>query len=256
MPIHIPTTASSFGFVVEGLGPHSGRTIMLKDVRYLFKTCPQIAKNGDYRRAILDDNVLLKRTGAARKEAYVRLKRLYSLDPEILLFSVFRQLWDQEPQSQSLLTLLYAIARDPILRATTELVLDTPIGKALFASDFENVVSAKFPDQLNPNTLASIGRNTASSWTQSGHFKGRSQKERIQAISHSTTVTFALLFGYLCGQRGEVLFNTTWVRLLDSPVHELHAKAQLASKQGWLEYKKVAQVTEITFNHLLQGVGS
>ena len=72
--------------------------------------------------------------------------------------------------------------------------------------------------------------------------------------SYPISVTFALLLGYFCGTRGELLFHTNWAKLLDTPIHELHNKAQLASNQGWLEYRETGSITDISFNHLLEGV--
>lgn len=254
MRMNIPNSAEQYGFIVEGLGAHSGRTIMLADFQALLTASSQSMKPEDYRHLVIQDNVLLKRTESARKESFKRLKRLYALDPEILLFSVLRELWDQSPEAQPGLTLLYAIARDPILRVTVNLLVDLPLGEVITAPKFAEVVGQEFPTEINKKTLASIGRNIASSFTQSGHLRGRSQKERIRARCQTTSVAYALFLGYLCGDRGEVLFNTPWMRLLDSPVHELHTKAQLASQQGWLEYRHAGQMTEISFNHLLQEV--
>ena len=254
MAFYIPQEAAKYGYVVDGFGAHSGRTIMLADVTQLFSTCPQTTTNEEYREAILGANVLLKKSGASRKEAFLRLQRLYALDRSILLFQIIRQVWDQEPDAQPMLLLLYAIARDPILRVSADLVINTSVGGILSAIDFESVVSDHFMDQLKPKTLASIGRNVASSWAQSGHFEGRSHKVRIAARSFPTSVAIALLLGYLCNVRGENLFHTDWARVLDTPVHELHTKAQVASQQGWLEYRQTGNITDITFDHFLKGV--
>ena len=254
MAFQIPQEAAKFGYIVDGFGAHSGRTIMLSDVTLLLNACPQMATNDEYRQAIIEDNVLLKKSGAARKEAFQRIQRLYGLDRSILLFQIIRQLWDQEPDARPVLLLLYAIARDPILRVSVGLVTETPVGEILSARDFEFVVADHFSYQLKPKTLASIGRNIASSWAQSGHFEGRSQKVRIAAKSFPTSVAIALLLGYLCGVRGENLFHTDWARVLDTPVHELHTKAQVASQQGWLEYRQTGNITDITFDHFLKGV--
>jgi hypothetical protein len=128
------------------------------------------------------------------------------------------------------------------------------LGAIVTAPEFAEIVGQEFSTDLNEKTLASIGRNIASSYTQSGHLTGRSKKERIRAENRATSATYALLLGYLCGERGEALFYTPWARLLDSPVHELHTKAQQASQQGWLDYRHAGQMTDISFNHLLRDV--
>ena len=101
-------------------------------------------------------------------------------------------------------------------------------------------------------TLGKIGRNTASSWTQSGHLRGRTNKVRVKAQSHPTSVAYALFLGYLCGSRGEALFHTDWAQLLDAPPHTLHEQAFLASQRGWLDYRHAGTVTDVGFSYLLR----
>jgi hypothetical protein len=108
------------------------------------------------------------------------------------------------------------------------------------------------PGRLMASTLAKIGRNTASSWTQSGHLEGRTNKVRVKVQSHPISLAYAFLLGYLCDFRGEALFHTPWAQLLDAPVHTLQEQAILASQQGWLEYRQSGAVTEITFDFLLR----
>ena len=252
--ISIPTTVEKYGFTIEGFGAHSGRTIMFNDMQLLLSSFPFEVDKDEYAEGILENNILLKKTGAARKEAFSRLSRLYGLDNSLFLFRVFRHLWGQEAEAQPIILILYAIARDPILRASVDLVLSTPEGDNLLATDFERVIAEVYTDQLTVTTTSSIGRNIASSWTQSGHLKGRSSKVRTVVKSYPTSVAFALMLGYLCGERGEKLFYTNWVKLLDTPIHELHLKAQVASQQGWLEYRQTGNITDISFDHLLQGV--
>ena len=64
-------------------------------------------------------------------------------------------------------------------------------------------------------------------------------------------VTYALLLGYLCGVRGKMLLDTTWTRMLDRTPAEITDLAMDASRQGWLNYKGIGAVVEITFPGLL-----
>ena len=102
------------------------------------------------------------------------------------------------------------------------------------------------------STRAVIGRNTASTWTQSGHLRGRSNKVRVQARSRPIALAYALMLGHLCDVRGEALFHALWARALDAPVHVLYEQAVLASQQGWIDYRQAGGVTEITFGYLLR----
>lgn len=241
-----------FGFVNDQLGAHLGRTIMVDEFFKLIASCNTNATLEDYRKAIIEDNVLLKKSSGARVESFRRLRQLYSLDDSKVIFSVLRELWIYSTSGHDLLSLLCAIARDPILRSTVQLLLETPEGAALTAKDFERVVSGTFPERLSPKTLASVGRNLASSWTQSGHLLGEKAKSRQQVVPDATVVAYALFLAYLSGERGNLLFDSFWVKILDTSNHQLHNLAQQASQKGWLEYRHAGQVTEITFRHFME----
>lgn len=248
----IPTFVSDYGFTVEGLGAHSSRTMMLAELRLLLEACPPTTDRAGYRLAILDDNALLKRTIATRKESFRRLRELYGLTTTLTIFRALRDLWDHEPAAQPMIALLCATARDPMLRASAKVILTTPAGDLVSPYMIADAVDERYPGRLNKTTLANIGRHAASSWTQSGHLRGRTHKVRVQAQSHPTSVAYALLLGYLCGARGEALFQTPWALLLDAPPHILHEQAFRASKQGWLEYRQAGGVTDVGFAYLLR----
>lgn len=252
MSVSIPDTAVAHGFIIDGFGAHSSRTIMLKELRLLLAACPSTTDMDGYRSAILDSNVLLKQTEATRKESFRRLRELYGLDPGLVLFRTLRTLWNEAQEAQPLLSLLCSTARDPMLRATTEAVLATPPGSLVTAQMISKSVEEQFPGRLNATTLANIGRHAASSWTQTGHLQGWTNKVRSRVQSHPIAVAYALLLGYLCGDRGEALFHTLWTQLLDAPLHTLREHAMLASQQGWLEYRHAGGVTEISFHYLMR----
>jgi len=225
---------------------------MLRDIQVLFASVPPNSKVLDYQNAIIAENVLLKPTEAARDESFRRLRQLYSLDHGIILFHTLRLLWDQANEAQPLLALLCAIARDPLLRATADFVTTLPDGATLTSPAFAKVIEERFPGRLRGTTLASGSRNIASSWTQSGHFSGSTEKMRNVVKPHPIAIAYALFLAYLCGYRGNSMFDSTWLRLLDTPLHILQEKAQQASQQGWLEYRHTGAITEITFRHFLK----
>jgi hypothetical protein len=93
----IPESSVHFGFVIKGMGAHTGRTIMFREIVALFAACPGEKLIDEYRNAIIKENALLKPTVSARDESYRRLKQLYGLDTQITVFRVLRMLWDQDP---------------------------------------------------------------------------------------------------------------------------------------------------------------
>jgi len=114
MSIQIPSLSNQYGFVNDPGGAHSSRTMMLADLRLLLAACPQSANLEEYRSAIVDENVLLKKTVATRKASFKWMREIYGIDRKIILFRALRDLWDEDIQAQSLLALLIAVARDPI----------------------------------------------------------------------------------------------------------------------------------------------
>ncbi len=96
-------------------------------------------------------------------------------------------------EAQPLFALLCAIARDPILKATAEMVLAVPAGETVTPPMMMQAVQASFADRYNPTTLASISRNTISSWNQAGLLQGKLHKVRVKAQSHSASSQKPLL---------------------------------------------------------------
>jgi hypothetical protein len=249
--IVIPEDSLSYGFVISGMGAHTSRTIMLADLQKLLISVPASAQLEEYRSAVIEQNVLLKSTGVTRQETFRRLRALYGLNPNILLFRALRDLWDLKPEAQPILALLCAIARDPFLRASTDVVMSTPVGEEVTAGEISKAVDEKFNGRYNP-IVAGIGRRTASSWQQSGHLQGKFKKIRSIPQFSPTSTAYGLFLGYLCGGRGDGLFDTFWSHLLCAPLHVLHDLAITAAKQGLLEYKHSGNVTEISFGYLMR----
>lgn len=183
------------------------------------------------------------------------LRELYALDERDLLFSALRTLWTHDPPSLPLLALLAAVTRDALLRSTASLVMGTPVGAPVDAGMLSEAVAETFPDRLTEGIQAKVGRNTASSWTQSGHLKGRTNKVRVRAGASLGAVVYALFLGHLSGARSLPLYETLWARLLDAPANELDALAFGASQRGLLEYRRMGEVAEFGFSRLLRATG-
>lgn len=254
--LFVSTEALTSGFVNSLVGSHTSRTIMLRELRVLLGTCARHATPEDYRQAVIDDNVLQKGTVTTRRASLRQLQELYALDPQVLLFRALRDLWDADEDAQPLLALLCAVARDPLLRATAETVLSTSPGEAVTPEMLATAVDMAFPGHYKPTVLHVIGRNTVSSWQQSGHLAGRTHKVRSRAKSRPVAVAYALLLGHLCGASGNALFQTLWARLLDAPEHILRSQAATASQAGWIDYRHAGGMTEVGFRYLLRDITS
>jgi hypothetical protein len=238
------------GFRFGDKGTHTSRTMMLKELAALFEDQELNAPRKAYVSAIIDQNCLGKQTVSTRKLTCQRLSELYGLDPTIPLFRILRHLWQSDEKGRPLLAILTALARDPLLRVSSEIILQIKTGEELMRQKLTDTLRQCVDDRLNNGTLNTTVRNISSSWTQSGHLKGRVRKIR-QSVSPTPIVTaYALVLGYILGARGNGLFNTFWSKVLDAPQEELISLATDAKRLGFLDLSQAGGVVEVSFNRL------
>lgn len=228
----------------------------LVDLRRLLSICSPSSSRRDYRAAIVDGNVLLKATETGRAKAARFLTEFYALDPTTVVFRALRDLWDVDQRGQPLLALLCAAARDPTLRGTSQVILASRADDAVTPDMLALALEQRYPGRYRASIAAKIGRNSASTWQQSGHLSGKQRKVRCRAVATPGVAAYALLLGHLCGNRGDSMSSTLWAQLTDVPAHELHELVAEASKEGWLELRRSGGVVEVTFRHLLRREGS
>ena len=239
------------GFRWGQKGTHTSRTIMLNELRALFANCRPNSTREDYLLAIHEDNCLQKRTAATRRLSSQRLSELYALEPEVPLFRVMRRCWYADREGQALLALLLSLARDPLLRASAPPVLQMRRGEELARQRMTDVLTRAVGSRLSESTLDKVVRNAASSWTQSGHLKGRGRKIRRTVTPTAITTAYALLLSYFTGTRGIALFESLWAQVLDAPVGELMNLAMDARRLGFLDMSQSGGVIDVSFSRLL-----
>ncbi len=239
------------GFRLGAKGTHTSRTMMLEELRAVLTHCPPDAARAEYVAAISEDNCLGKRTTATRKLSSQRLSELYALDPRVPLFRVMRRCWYADRDGQAILALLLALARDPLLRATAPPVLRMRSGEELARQQLTDALHRVVGSRLSASTLDKVVRNAASSWTQSGHLKGRGRKVRQLVTPTAMTTAFALLLGHLGGKRGAALFDSLWAQVLDVPAGELMHVAMDARRLGFIDMSQSGGVIEVAFSRLL-----
>ncbi|MBM4433557.1 MAG: hypothetical protein FJ028_00300 [Chloroflexi bacterium] len=246
----VPASALAAGFSNEPAGTHSSRAIMLAELETLLRATPVDATYEDYAAAVVSENVLGRSTLATRAKSLRHLRELYALRSDVPVFASLRRMWSSDVEAHPLVALLCAIARDPLLRATAELILEAGVGSAVSATELSEAVGRAFPRRSTRDVLARIGRNVASSWTQSGHLRGRSKKTRAHPRSTPAAAAYALYLGHLCDATGSGLFRTLPARLLDVPETDARELARAASRLGWITYRAAAGMTEVTFRQL------
>ena len=240
-----------FGFRSGKRGTHGSRSIMVGDLHRLLESTRPEANYEEYKRAILEENVLGKNTTSTRLWSWKKLRELYGLDPRLAVFRCFRQLWENDPEGRPLLAVLCACARDPLLRLSAPVILKTPHGSVLTPQDFAQAIQEAVPDRFSPTNLKAIGQRICSSWMQSGHLTGQKVRKRTRPVVTPETTAYALVLGRLSGARGPLLFSTFWTALLDTPKEGLFELAAAASQRGWIDLKRAGSVVEVGFSKLL-----
>jgi len=241
-----------FGFSFERGGAHTARTMMLEDLTALltYVNRPEADKS-DYLHAINDENCLGKRSGKTRRLTYRHLVDLYALDRSKVLFRALLYFWNRDMDGRPLLALLCTFARDAIFRSTAPFILQFHEGATVTRDSLEEFIDAQEPGRFSKATLTSTAQNINATWTKSGHLYGRARKVRCRAHPTAGSVSYALLLGYLTGVRGQALFQTEYIKLLDCPLDKAIELAEEASRKGWIVFKRVGDVIEVLFPNLL-----
>ena len=238
------------GFRIASSGPHTGKTLMLSELTSLFEAVEPSASSAHYRQAIVEGNVLGKPTASSRKETATRLKALYGLSPALPLFRVLRRLWALDSDASPLLALLSGLARDPLLRASADQVIPMRPGMTLMRADMVTAIEHFTRDRLGSKMLDAVARNTASSWTQSGHLRGKVCKKRIPVEPCSAALSLSLWLGYAEGRRGKGLLSSFWTSVLDLPTSALIGEILHAKRLGLIEASYGAGILSINPSRL------
>jgi hypothetical protein len=243
-------SAEKAGFRGGLVGTHTSRTMMLAELSAILAAVPRTAGRREYVDAAVEANCLGKPTTSTRRLTLQRLTELYALDPGVPIFRVLRRLWDVDSDSRPLLALLAAIARDPLLMATAPAILSLPPGTEMMRLTMREALRSAVGERLNDATLDKAIRNTASSWTQSGHLVGRTFKTRQKVHTSATAIAFALYLGVKAGFQGEELLTSGWVKTLDCRPSEALDVALDAKRIGLLDLRVAGDVFDLNLQRL------
>ncbi len=244
--LHMKPELELFGFRFSD-GAHISKTMMLKEISNLILNSRQDAKREDYLSAVVTQNILSKETQSTRKKTYVMLRRLYGLDVDIPLFQIYRKLMYHDPTSAPQLSFLASWARDPLLRISTPVVMSHCFGARVTTESIRQAIAKGYPDIYSASSLGTASRNIASTWAQSGHLYGKSEKVRIKTNASAASITLALVLGHIDGYDGEALFTCPYIKLLDLSKAEAKNLTALAHKENLLTYRTIADIIEISF---------
>ena len=220
---------------------------MLSELEAVLAAVPTGSVAADYREAILDRNVLSKATDSTRKESLRRLRELYTLDEDRPIFGLLRRLHEIDGGSLPLLALQVAWARDPLFRATTPAIMDASEGDTVETDRLAQALKAAFQNRYSELSRNQTARHAASSWTQSGHLAGRTNKTRRRIKPTALAVTLALFLGDIAGYHGAAVFSNPWCALLDLNADRARGLCQEAHRAGLLNLRAVGEVVELSF---------
>lgn len=242
------TGLKRFGFRLAPGGVHLSKTMMLAELTALFNAT---ASTDEIQKQVLEANILGKRTGAARRIALARLNTLYGVQGPNPLTAVLAKLWHRRVEGRPLLALLCALAREPLLRDSADVVLPAAPGMSVRAPDIAVKLVRKEPGRYSPKMLSSLARNCASTWTQSGHLAGKVNKRRSSPIATPETAAYAALLGTLAGYGGPALLASPWMRTLDRSDGELLNLLRAAEGMGLLRVRAGGGVIEINVRRIM-----
>jgi len=242
--------AEEVGFRFGDKGTQTSRTVMLAELGSTLSAVPTDSNRGKYAEAIIEANCLGKRTTATRRLTNQRLGELYALDPSVPVFRILRRLWSIDEAGRPLLALLVALARDPLLLATSSAVIPLQPGAEFQRNLMRDALRAVVGERLNDSILAKVVRNAASSWTQTGHLQGRTFKFRHLVKPTAGTVALALYLGYTVGFRGEDLLSSGWLTVLDCTPLAARNLALEAKRLGLMDLRVAADVMELKLERL------
>ena len=236
-----------FGLKFSSGSGHTSRTMMLAELETLLSQVPFGSRQSDYRSAVMDKNILGKATLSTRAKSLRYLRELYGCDESLPIFKLLRRLYAIDTSSLALLAVQVAWARDQLLRATFAQVKSASIGQRVDASTLEPIIEAAFPSQYSQLGQKKITRNTASSWSQSGHLTIGTNKTRQLIQPTVVAVTMALFLGQISGYAGAAVFSNPWCQLLDLGADRARSLAQEAHRAGLLNLRAIGDVVELSF---------
>lgn len=244
-PAETPSTRQA-GLRFGTVGTHTSRTMMLAELGHLLAAAPRRPTlRADFVQAIVEDNVLGKDTAASRRGSLQRLSELYGIEQSLPIFRVLRRLWAIDEPGRPLLALLCALGRDPLLRATADVVIPLAPGTELLRSSLHAAIDPGPTPRFKPAILDKVARNAASSWAQAGHLEGRVRKIRRLVTPTPASTAFALWLGSLQGLTGDYLLQTLWTAVLDASPNRLFEYALQAKQLGLLRAVAGGNVREI-----------
>jgi hypothetical protein len=200
-------------------------------------------------------NILGKLSTAGIHNTLNYLSKLYDFKEANQLWKVFAFLWNMaEESNKRIMTLLYALYKDELLRVSLPVILNAKPGKKVEPKEIQDAISKAYPGRYAPTTSISAAQNILSSWKQAGYIKGKFRNIRVAVQPDKLSVLFALFLGYKDGKVGEDLLQATWINTLELSQEQLHEMMAQASLGDLIGYRRAGGITIIQFEPLLNHI--
>lgn len=240
------------GFIDSGV--ISSRSIMLPELSALLAVAPKDADAPTYRRLVVEEDVLHKASASNRLKTFNKLKLLYALNPAVPVFREFRRLFLLFPSELPVLAGSLAFAREPLLRACVDMVLDTPIGAPLSRASFEAWVREHGAGRFSQTMYRSFGHNLYASFFQMGYLSEAVTKCRLRRRldARPASVAYAAFLDWLTGLNGLSLLQGSFSRTLGLAKIDHLALLTAAGQLGLMRVANAGGVLHLDFNAWLQ----
>lgn len=243
---------TSLGFSDGGV--LSSRSVMLPELVSLLAVTPKDADSDTFRRLVVDEDALHKASVANRQKTFSFIKRLYGLNPELVVYREFWRLSMLFPADLEILAGLLAFAREPLLRSCADMVLQIPVGESLGRENFEAWIREAAPGRYSQTMYVSFSHNLYASFFQLGYLGDAAGKSRLRLRLHvrPVAVAFAAFLDWLMGLNGLALLQGRYSSTLELSKAEHLSLLTSAGQLGLMRVAHAGGVLHIDFSSWLQ----
>lgn len=241
----------NFGFYSKS--SHTGRTIMFSEFMTVMNNASGFEDKQNLKKLFVDNNLIKKESKSGRLATFSRLIRLYGLDSGKKNFQGLLKYWNDDSPDKNIMALLCALSRDEALRLSSGYILSVKTGDFADKSGLKEIVDNYYQNIYSEKVRESMVRNLMSSWTQAGHFEGRSNKIRVKPEISVNSFVYACYLAYLAGFRGNRTFHSPWAGVLCLNDSEIKKFTVESNKKGLMSVKRAGSVVEVTFPEDLIG---
>lgn len=238
---------SALGFATGGV--LSSRSVMLPELTSLLNIAPDDANQDQLHHLVVDDDVLHKTSASNRLKTFTFLRRLYGLDITLPICREFTRLARLFPADLTQLATSLAFAREPLLRACANFVLDAAIGKPLGREDFEAWIREYAPGRYSESMYVSFSHNLYASFFQLGYLGEATGKHRLRQRRdvRLPAVAYAAFLDWLTGLNGMTLLSGSYSKTLELSQGEHLRQLKACGQLGLMRVALAGGILQLDF---------